>query len=290
VLSLPAGNVSRTVLPAVTATRYVTPLREGGSLPGLMEADDLGTYVVKWRAAGQGVRVLVAEVVCGELARALGLPVPALVTVDVAAELAVGEPDFEVQELMQRSAGRNLGLDYLPGALDFEAGVASVDPALAGRVLWFDALVGNVDRSWRNPNMLFWHGRLFLIDHGAALTFHHHWPGASAAVARPYDASQHALVECSPDVAAADDALAGRLTRSVLDDVLAQVPEDWLDEEGPRDRYVEQLLARLDARSSWLPDLLEAARAGGAGRRRAPRGENRPGWLGPPPPEGVRQR
>jgi hypothetical protein len=146
------------VLPAVTATRYVTPLREGGSLPGLMEADDLGTYVVKWRAAGQGVRVLVAEVVCGELARALSLPVPALVTVDVAAELAVGEPDFEVQELMQRSAGRNLGLDYLPGALDFEAGAGTVGPDLAGRVLWFDALVGNVDRSWRNPNMLFGYG------------------------------------------------------------------------------------------------------------------------------------
>ena len=158
------------MLPSVTATRYVTPLREGGSLPGLMEADDLGTYVVKWRAAGQGVRVLVAEVVCGELARALGLPVPALVTVEVAPELAVGEPDHEVQELLQRSAGRNLGLDYLPGALDFEAGADGVDPALAGRVLWFDALVGNVDRSWRNPNMLFWHGRLQLIDHGAALT------------------------------------------------------------------------------------------------------------------------
>ena len=132
-----------------------------------MEADDLGTYVVKWRAAGQGVKVLVAEVVCGELARALGLPVPALVTVDVAPELAVGEPDVEVQELLQRSAGVNLGLDYLPGALDFEAGAAAVEPELAGRVLWFDALVGNVDRSWRNPNMLFWHGRLQLIDHGA---------------------------------------------------------------------------------------------------------------------------
>src|ERR671917_2444275 len=199
-----------------------------------MEADDLGTYVVKWRAAGQGVKVLVAEVVCGELARALALPVPALVTVDVAPELAVGEPDPEVQELLQRSAGLNLGLDYLPGALDFEAGVASVEPELAGRVLWFDALVGNVDRSWRNPNMLFWHGRLHLIDHGATLTFHHHWPGAEAAVTRPYDASAHALVECEPVVA--------------------------------------------------------AAAAGGAGRRAAPRGQNRPTWLGPPPPEGVTQR
>ncbi|MGR7025518.1 HipA family kinase [Geodermatophilus sp. URMC 62] len=288
--------MSGTVLPAVTATRYVTPLREGGSLPGLMEADDLGTYVVKWRAAGQGVRVLVAEVVCGELARALALPVPALVTVDVAPELAVGEPDPEVQELLQRSAGTNLGLDFLPGALDFEAGVGEVDAELAGRVLWFDALVGNVDRSWRNPNMLFWHGRLQLIDHGAALTFHHHWPGAPAAVARPYDAAQHALVECAPDVRAADADLGPRVTRPLLDRVLAQVPDAWLEGPAPDDppeevrtRYADQLLARLAARDSWLPPLVAAAAAGGS-RRRAPRGENRPAWLGPPPPEGVRQR
>jgi hypothetical protein len=284
------------VLPAVTATRYVTPLREGGSLPGLMEADDLGTYVVKWRAAGQGVRVLVAEVVCGELARALALPVPALVTVDVVPELAVGEPDPEVQELLQRSAGRNLGLDYLPGALDFEAGVGEVEPELAGRVLWFDALVGNVDRSWRNPNMLFWHGRLQLIDHGAALTFHHHWPGAPAAVARPYDAAQHALLECAPDLRAADADLAPRVTLALLERVLAQVPDEWLEGPEPdeppaavRERYVAQLLARLAARDAWLPGVVAAAAARG-GRRRAPRGENRPAWLGPPPPEGVRQR
>jgi hypothetical protein len=283
----------RTVLPAVTATRYVTPLREGGSLPGLMEADDLGTYVVKWRAAGQGLPVLVAEVVCGELARALGLPVPALVTVDVAPELAVGEPDVEVQELLRRSTGRNLGADYLPGALDFEAGADGVDPGLAGRVLWFDALVGNVDRSWRNPNLLFWHGRLQLIDHGAALTFHHHWPGAAAAATRPYDAAQHALIECAPDVPAADTVLAPLVTADLLAEVLEQVPGDWLDADDPaavRARYVEQLLARLAARQAWLPGLVATAAAGGAGRRRAPRGENRPGWLGPPPPEGVTQR
>src|ERR1700712_3151803 len=213
-----------------------------------MEADDLGTYVVKWRAAGQGVKVLVAEVVCGELARALELPVPALVTVDVAPELAVGEPDVEVQELLQRSAGRNLGLDYLPGDLDFDAAAGDVDAELAGRVLWFDALIGNVDRSWRNPNMLFWHGRLQLIDHGAALTFHHNWPGAAAAVARPYDASQHALIECDPDVRAADAALAPLVTRVLLTEVVSQVPDAWL--EGPlpddapddvRARYVTQL-------------------------------------------------
>jgi hypothetical protein len=259
-----------------------------------MEADDLGTYVVKWRAAGQGVKVLVAEVVCAELARALDLTVPALAIVDVAPELAVGEPDVEVQELLQRSAGRNLGLDYLPGALDFEAGADGVEPALAGRVLWFDALVGNVDRSWRNPNMLFWHGRLQLIDHGAALTFHHHWPGAPAAVTRAYDAATHALIECEPDVPAADAALAPRVTRQLLTEVLALVPDEWLEDDASaaemRLRYVDQLLARLDARDAWLPALVAAAEAGGAGRRRAPRGENRPSWLGPPPPEGVTQR
>ena len=284
------------MLASVTATRYVTPLREGGSLPGLMEADDLGTYVVKWRAAGQGVRVLVAEVVCGELARALSLPVPALVTVDVAPELAVGEPDQEVQELLRNSAGTNLGMDYLPGALDFEAGATQVEPELAGRVLWFDALVGNVDRSWRNPNMLFWHRRLQLIDHGAALTFHHAWAGAPAAVARPYDATQHALLECSPDVDSAAAALAPRVTRPLLEGVLAAVPDAWLEGPTPdeppdavRTRYVEQLLARLAAADAWLPGVTAAA-AAGAGRRRAPRGENRPSWLGPPPPEGVSQR
>ncbi|MCZ2830357.1 aminotransferase class I and II [Modestobacter sp. VKM Ac-2986] len=285
------------MLAAVSATRYVTPLREGGSLPGLMEADDLGTYVVKWRAAGQGVKVLAAEVVCGELARRLSLPVPALVTVDVVPELAVGEPDYEVQELLRNSAGVNLGMDYLPGALDFEAGAARVTPELAGRVLWFDALIGNVDRSWRNPNMLFWHGRLHLIDHGAALTFHHHWPGAPAAVTRAYDAAQHALIECAPDVPAADAALGRLVTRPLLTDVLAQVPDAWLEGPSPddapdavRERYVDQLLGRLDARAAWLPGVVAAAAAGGAGRGSAPRGENRPSWLGPPPPEGVTQR
>jgi hypothetical protein len=201
----------------------------------------------------------------------------------------------EVQELLQRSAGRNLGLDYLPGALDFDAAAGDVDARLAGRVLWFDALVGNVDRSWRNPNMLFWHGRLQLIDHGAALTFHHNWPGAAAAVPRAYDAGSHALIECDPDVPAADAALASAVTPRLLADVLAQVPDEWLTgDDGSADtlraRYAEQLLARLSARDAWLPGLVAAAAAGGAGRRRAPRGENRPAWLGPPPPEGMSQR
>jgi hypothetical protein len=152
-----------------------------------------------------------------------------------------------------------------------------------------------VDRSWRNPNLLFWHGRLYLIDHGAALTFHHNWPGADAAVNRPYDASAHALIECDPDVPSADADLAPRITPELLGEVLAQVPDEWLADashapDAVRERYRAQLLARLAARESWLPGLVSAATAGGSGRRRAPRGENRPAWLGPPPPEGVTQR
>jgi hypothetical protein len=164
-------------------------------------------------------------------------------------------------------------------------------------VLWFDSLVSNVDRSWRNPNMLFWHGRLQLIDHGATLTFHHSWPGADAAVTRAYEASQHALIECRPDVRAADAALAPRVSRPVLTEVLGLVPDAWLEGPEPdepaagvRARYVDQLLARLAARGSWLPGVFAAAAAGAAGRRAAPRGQNRPSWLGPPPPEGVSQR
>ena len=282
------------MLPAVTATRYVTPLREGGSLPGLMEADDLGTYVVKWRAAGQGVKVLVAEVVCGELARALDLPVPALVTVDVVPELAVGEPDYEVQELLQRSAGRNLGLDYLPGALDFEAGADGVDPELAGRVLWFDALVGNVDRSWRNPNMLFWHGRLQLIDHGAALTFHHHWPGAEAAVAPPLR-----RVRARADRVRAARARRGRRAGAAGDPAAAGRGAGAGARRVAGGPGARRASGRATSTSCWpgspratpgCPALVAAAEAGGGGRRRAPRGENRPAWLGPPPPEGVTQR
>jgi hypothetical protein len=171
-----------------------------------------------------------------------------------------------------------------------------VEPEPAGRVLWFDALIGNVDRSWRNPNMLFWHGRLQLIDHGAALTFHHNWPGAAASVARPYDAGQHALVDCSPDVRAADAALGPRVTAELLAGVLAQVPDEWLEGPSPDDapdevraRYADQLLSRLAARDAWLPPLLATAAAGGS-RRRTTVGENRPSWLGPPPPEGITQR
>ncbi|WP_207391290.1 HipA family kinase [Streptomonospora litoralis] len=246
------------MLEEISATRYVLPLREGGSLPGLVEADDCGMYVVKFLGAGQGRKSLVAEVIAGELARALGLPVPMLALVRVDAVIGRGEPDPEVQELLKASGGLNLGIDFLPGALGFDSQVFEVDPVFAGRVLWFDALVGNVDRTWRNPNMLVWHGEPYLIDHGASLIFHHNWRDAERAASRAYDADEHVLVPVGPDVAAADAELAPLVTDELLRGVVDSVPDDWLvDEpgfssaEGVRDAYVAHLLARVGERV-WL--------------------------------------
>ncbi len=252
------------MLSHVTALRYVTPLREGGSLPGIMEGDDDGTYVVKFTGAGQGPRTLVAEVVCAHLLRALELPVPELVTIDVDPALAVGEPDEEVQDLLRASPGQNLGIDFLPGALDLDVKAFPIEPELAGRILWFDALVGNVDRSWRNPNMLRWHRRPYLIDHGATLTFAHNWPRAGAWIARPYDAREHALIHSAPAVERADRELAPLVTRELVTAALAEVPGGWLagaDEFGGPDplraAYVSQVIGRLEARRQWLPPLLQ---------------------------------
>ncbi|MGX1883110.1 HipA family kinase [Streptomyces sp. NPDC055287] len=239
------------MLSEVTATRYVTPLREGGSLPGIVEADDLGTYVMKFTGAGQGRKTLVAEVVCGELARRLGLRVPELVTIQLDPVIGLAEPDQEVQELLKASGGLNLGMDYLPGSIGFDPLAYEVDPAEAGRVVWFDALINNVDRSWRNPNMLVWHGDLWLIDHGATMIWHHNWPTAAGASAKPYNASDHVLAPFGPDIAAAAAALAPLVTEKLLTEVAAQVPVEWLvDEPGfesteaLRRAYVDALLPR----------------------------------------------
>lgn len=169
------------MLTEVTAIRYVTPLREGGSLPGIVEADDLGTYVMKFTGAGQGRKTLVAEVVCGQLGRRLGLRVPELVRMQLDPVIGLSEPDQEVQELLKASGGLNLGMDYLPGSLGFDPLAFEVGAQEAGRVVWFDALIGNVDRSWRNPNLLVWHGQLWLIDHGATMIWHHGWRGLDKA-------------------------------------------------------------------------------------------------------------
>ncbi|MGW1540579.1 HipA family kinase [Streptomyces sp. NPDC002309] len=239
------------MLKEVIATRYITPLREGGSLPGLVEADDFGTYVMKFTGAGQGRKTLVAEVVCGELARRLGLRVPRLVTVGLDPVLGLGEPDQQVQDLLRSSGGPNLGMDFLSGALGFDPLSFAVGPEEAGRIVWFDALVNNVDRSWRNPNLLMWQGDLWLIDHGATMIWHHNWPGAEASVARPYDAFDHALRTFAPDVAAAAAALAPLVTEDLLAEVTAEIPDAWLTGEPGfdtpddlRGAYARPLLAR----------------------------------------------
>ncbi|GAB2891076.1 hypothetical protein GCM10027074_69200 [Streptomyces deserti] len=239
------------MLKEVTATRYITPLREGGSLPGLVEADDFGTYVMKFTGAGQGRKTLVAEVVCGALARRLGLRVPRLVTIELDPVLALAEPDQEVQELLRSSGGRNLGMDFLSGALGFDPLAFEVSSEEAGRIVWFDALVNNVDRSWRNPNLLVRRGELWLIDHGATMIWHHNWPGAAASAARPYDASDHALRPFAPDVAAAAAALAPLVTEELLAEVTAEIPDAWLVGEPGFDTaddlrrvYARPLLAR----------------------------------------------
>ncbi|MBC3841653.1 hypothetical protein GXW82_19585 [Streptacidiphilus sp. 4-A2] len=276
----------------VAALRYLAPLRDGGSVPGIVETDDLGTYVVKFAGAAQGRKALVAEVIVGELGRRLGLRVPELVLVDFDPAVAADEPDPEVQDILRASAGRNLGMDYLPGARDVTdqqlAGGLAVSPAEAGRVVWFDALVGNVDRTVHNPNLMLWHGRLWLIDHGAALIFHHRWPGAAEAVGRRYPMTAHALGAYRPDVAAADAELAPRVTAELLDEVVGLVPDEWLTDEpgfeSPdqlRAAYTAHLAARAADSAAWLPEGFgtpeELARA--EEQRLAETLARRPAWL-----------
>ncbi|WP_415947167.1 HipA family kinase [Streptomyces sp. KLOTTS4A1] len=240
------------MLKEVVATRYVTPLREGGSLPGLVEADDLGLYVLKFSGAGQGRKTLVAEVICGQLARRIGLRVPGLARIDLDPVIGLGEPDQEVQGLLKSSGGLNLGMEFLSHAIGFDPLAYEVSAAQAGRVVWFDALVNNVDRSWRNPNLLVARGELWLIDHGASMIWHHNWRGAEASAARSYDASEHALAPFGPDVKAAAAELAPRITEELLLECAADVPEEWLvDEPGfdapdaVRRAYASTLLGRV---------------------------------------------
>src|SRR4051812_41372493 len=230
----------------VTATRYVTKLREGGSLPGVMEADDDGLYVVKFRGAGQGPKALVAELIAGELARHLGLLVPEIVFVEVDPMLGRAEPDGEVHDLLDRSPGLNLGLDFLPGALPLVPG-ASVVPAadLAASIVWFDALVTNVDRTAKNTNMLMWHRRLWLIDHGAALYFHHAAERDAGHARLPFAAiAEHVLLPFAASIPDADAQLAPRVTDGLLAEVAAAVPEEWLGGDD-RSLYADYLHARL---------------------------------------------
>ncbi|MGI8523198.1 MAG: HipA family kinase [Nocardioides sp.] len=248
------------MIDTVSVTRYVTPLREGGSLPGLVEADDLGTYVCKFRGGGQGVRVLVAEVVVAGLARRLGLSTPRLVALDLDPEIARYEADEEVQDLLNASPGLNLGVDFLPGAFGYD-GDATTDDETAARVLWLDAFTANVDRSWRNPNLLLWHDVLWVIDHGASLYFHHGWSGGVGDPARfaaqPWDARDHIFAARAARLAHVDATIV--LTEDDLRETLAEVPDVWLEPvpgaatpDELRAAYVGFLAARLGTRG-WLP-------------------------------------
>ena len=241
---------------AVRATRYVTAFREGGSLPGLVEADDDGLYVVKFRGAGQGPRVLVAEWLAGEIARALGLLVPELVAVDLADGLADSEPDEEIRDLLKASVGRNIGLDFLPGSITFNPVVdMTPDPDWAAAVVWLDGLITNPDRSPKNPNLLVWHGRPWLIDHGAGLYIHHTWRDPEAHARRPHAErlADHVLLPVASSIAAADERLAPLVTRGLLEGLVDAIPDDWLaadavigDAAAQRRAYVAYLGRRLE--------------------------------------------
>ena len=248
-------------LRSVTPTRYVAPLREGGSLPGLVEADDDGLYVVKFRGAGQGAAALVAEVLAGELARALGLLVPELVLADLDPELPRAEPDVEIQELLAASAGTNLGVDFLPGALPFTpAATRDVNPAFAADVVWFDALVMNVDRTPRNPNLLVWHGRTWLIDHGAAFYLQHGRASLADAAGAPFPhVADHVLLARAEPIAAADERLADAAMDAVPD-AAALVPDAWLgdDPTARRADLTAFLQARLEAPRAFVEEAERA--------------------------------
>ena len=251
------------MLDHTTATRYVLPLREGGSLPGLVECADLGTYVLKFRGAGQGTKVLVAEVVVGEIARELGIRVPRLATVDLDRDIARYEADEEVQDLLTASVGLNLGVDFLPGSFGYD-GSHPPTGREAADILWLDAFTANVDRTWDNPNLLLWHRRVWAIDHGAALWFHHAWPSkgpdAGRFVRQPFDASRHVLRGVADEVVAAHERLSPTVTEDLVTKVVAAVPGEWLDPapgledaNAVREAYVEHLLARVAEPAAWLP-------------------------------------
>ena len=255
------------MLRTVNATRYVLPLREGGSLPAIVEADDLGLYVVKFRGAGQGPLALVAELVAGEIGRALGLNVPEIVFVEIDAALGRNEPDAEIRHLLKASVGLNLALDYLPGSTMFDlAARDSVSPAEASLVVWFDAFTMNVDRTPRNANLLVWHRKLYLIDHGAALYFHHDWATMSGKFDAPFaQIANHILLPMAGEIERAAEMAHSRISEALLAEIVEQVPGEWLDAlpgdqsaDEKRATYVEFLARRLAASGAFEQEATNA--------------------------------
>jgi hypothetical protein len=253
-------------LRTITATRYVTPLREGGSLPAIVEADDAGLYVLKFRGAGQGPKVLIAELIVGEIARAAGFAVPEIVLIDLDVDLARTEPDPEIQQLIRASAGLNLALDYLPGSVTFDPIADQPDALLASSIVWLDAYASNVDRTPRNANMLMWHRRLWLIDHGAALYFHHGWGDGADRSQDPFTRiKDHILLKHASALREADATLAARITPDLIRDVVALVPDAWLAADSPfattqaaRDAYIQHLSRRLQSPRAFLEEAVRA--------------------------------
>ncbi|MGH2560700.1 MAG: HipA family kinase [Thermomicrobiales bacterium] len=254
----------------VTATRYVTPLREGGSLPAIVEADDDGLYVLKFRGAGQGPKALIAELVAGEIGRALGLPMPEIVFVDLDPAMGRAEPDPEIQDLLEGSAGLNLALDYLPGSLAYSPATAPVvDPALASAIVWFDAYVTNVDRTPRNPNLLVWHGKLYCIDHGAALYVHHTWtPEQTTGDSRFALIRDHVLLPVASEIERAGARCLERLTLELIERIVALIPDAWLEGDDRfssvtehRNAYVAYLLRRVDHAAGFTEEAVRAHEA-----------------------------
>jgi hypothetical protein len=255
------------VVRTVAATRYVTPLREGGSLPALVEADDDGLYVLKFRGAAQGPRALVAELIVGEIGRLLGLPVPEIVFIDLDPALAKAEPDAEIQPLIASSGGINIGLDFLPGSLAFSPAIGPIPaPELAADIVWFDALTTNPDRTLQNPNMLVWHRAPWLIDHGAALYIHHTWKDFRAHARHAFPRIRdHVLRPFAGSLVEADARLAPRLSRDALAAIVELVPDSWLPLDSPagsardqRRAYLEYLDRRLRTPRPFLIEATDA--------------------------------
>ncbi len=252
--------------PTVYATRYVTPLREGGSLPAIVEASDLGFYVLKFRGAGQGPLALVAELIAGEIGRALGLKVPDLVLMEVDAALGRNEPDPEIRDLLKASVGLNLGVDYLPGSVAFDPAAGdAVEADLASAIVWFDAFITNVDRTPRNSNLLWWHKVLYLIDHGAGFYFHHNWQNVEEmARSRFSPVRDHILLPWASRIEEADQRLRPRLDETLFARVIEQIPDSWLPadaEISPADRragYLTFLTRRLEATSGFVEEAVRA--------------------------------
>ncbi|MEP7279788.1 MAG: HipA family kinase [Bacteroidota bacterium] len=239
-------------LRTVHVTRYVTPLREGGSMPAIAEADDEFLYVIKFRGAGQGPKSLIAELIGGEIARLLGLKVPEIVLADLDTAFGRTEPDEEIQALLKASVGLNIGLHYLSGSITFDPTVSSVDPLLASKVVWLDCLLANVDRTYRNTNMLLWHKELWLIDHGASLYFHHSWHNWEEQALRPFThVKDHVLLPQAAELTAVDCTFRSILTSERIRTIVEQVPEKWLLQDAPfrttrehRDAYIKFLELR----------------------------------------------